>query len=138
MTITRWILFLAGAGLLFVGVRYLYARRETPGKGRALLATLRWGAMALLLLLLFDPQLRAPGGPAGVNSTRVLLDNSISMTLPAQGGGTRWDKAVAEAKKAGGGEVIVFGDVARAISVDSLSSMQPNAPATRLLPALQA
>jgi hypothetical protein len=138
MTITRWILFLAGAALLFVGVRYLYARRETPGQGRPLLATLRWGSLALLLLLLFDPQLRAPGAATGPNSTRVLIDNSISMTLPVASGGTRWQRAVAEARKTGSSQVIVFGDIARAVSVDSLAAMQPNAPTTRLLPALQA
>jgi len=139
MSAASWILFAicALAALAFVG--YLYRRRETPGKGRPLLAGLRVSALVLLLLLLFDPRL--PAGPAsrGQRTTQVLLDGSLSMLLPGGSGGTRWDAAVrAAADAADGSSVLLFGTTPRPVAPDSLAALKPGMAASRLLPALQA
>ncbi len=136
-----WTLFtLAAAGVLIM-VLHLYRRREAPGKGRLLLAGLRWLALTLLILLLFDPELPAPGLAADGDRTRVLVDASLSMRLPAAPGDslTRWQVATEAAKKlAGGGQVLLFGESLRQEAADSLATIEPSATKTHLLPALRA
>lgn len=133
-----WMLWVAlSAAAVAVSVWH-YRRRETPGRGRMLLAVLRGGAVALALLVLFDPEL--PGGdPAAARGTQVLLDASLSMRLPGADGDTRWTEAVAQARsRAGDRPVLLFGDGARPVPSGSLPEAAPGDARTRLLPGLQA
>jgi hypothetical protein len=139
MTAVQWIFFAACALAALGLVVYFYRRRETPGRGRMLLAALRGAALVLLILLLFDPRMPALADPAGSRGRQVLLDASLSMELPAEDGGTRWDAAVGEAAAlADERGVILFGDAPRVVPADSLDRLAPSANASRLLPALEA
>ena len=130
-----WILWLAAsaAGAAFV-VR-LYRRRETPVRGRGVLAALRTATIALLLLLAFDPDLPGVAVPGG--DRVVLVDGSLSMGMPGAGA-TLWEDAVSRARSAGVPEAMVFGDGVRTLSLDSIATLRPAAARSRLLPALQA
>lgn len=137
MSALAWLLWLG----LSVAVGFLsiwqYRRRETPVRGRMLLAVLRAGAVALVLLLLFDPEL--PAGDGAARGTQVLLDASLSMRLPADGANTRWQVAVAHARsRTGDRPVLLFGERARAMAAGALPDEAPGDGGTRLLPALQA
>jgi hypothetical protein len=137
---TGWLLLLGGAIAAAALVAYQYGRRETPGRGRGVLATLRWGALMVLLLLVLNPELPALGAGAG-RATQLLVDGSLSMALPAAPGDarTRWEVAAEEAvRHARGRRVLVFGDAPRPVLADSLPALAPTAAASRLLPALQA
>ena len=141
MEVLGWSLYAlaAVAGLAVAG--YIYLMREPPGRGRLLLALLRFAALALLTLLIFDPEIPAAGIAAGANRTRVLVDGSLSMRLPADtaGGPSRWERAVAEAHRlAPGRDVVVFGSGTRVLRADSLAAFQPEGTASELMPALQA
>ena len=137
MSVMSWLLWLGLSAAVMVGSLWHYRRRETPGRGRALLAVLRGSAVALALLLLFDPELPTRG--AGITrGSQVLLDASLSMRLQ-EGDGTRWDAAVAEARsRAGDRPVLLFGDRARPVTADALPDSAPGDGSSRLLPALQA
>jgi hypothetical protein len=137
-SVLKWVvlLLLVVAGL--ASSIYLYRLRETPGRGRLLLALLRGFAIALLLLLLFDPML-----PTAARSTSrgtvLILDASISMELPVAGGGTRWSEAVQRAQRVPDvSTILLAGGAPRRVSRDSLPSVTPNYGESRLLPALQA
>jgi hypothetical protein len=139
MTAVQWILFAASALAALGVVAFLYRRRETPGRGRNVLVALRGAALVLLILLLFDPRMPAIAERGAGSGRQVLLDASLSMTLPGEGGASRWDAAVEDAVAAAGGEpVILFGDAPRAVAPDSLGTLAPSANESRLLPALQA
>jgi hypothetical protein len=141
MDLAGWALYglTAAAALAMVG--YLYGRRELPGRGRKILVGLRWAALAILLLLLFDPSFSVPGVTGGRDRVQVLLDGSLSMGLPLRAGepGTRWSAAIEEARRAaGGGELLVFGERPRVVAADSLAGWVPDAAGSRLAPALRA
>ncbi len=139
MALLDWALFALAALLAGVVVGYVYRRREAAGRGRGVLAALRWLTLALVLLLLFDPLLpaRRAIGAGGAGRT-VLVDASLSMALPVRPGGpTRWDSAVAAARRLGARRVMLFGEAPRTISLDSLTRARPTDMATRLLPALE-
>ncbi|MFO7259650.1 MAG: VWA domain-containing protein [bacterium] len=141
MEVLGWSLYALAVLAALAVAGYIYLVRETPGRGRLLLASLRFAALALLALLIFDPEIPAAGIAAGAGRTRVLLDGSLSMRLPADAasGPSRWERAVAEARRlAPGRDVVVFGAGTRVLSADSLAAFQPDAPASELLPALQA
>ncbi|MEO5511359.1 MAG: vWA domain-containing protein [Longimicrobiales bacterium] len=138
MSATFWIGYIVIALLALAVVLYVYRRREPTGRGRTFLAALRWAAIALLLLLVFDPRLRQPFQRTQAGRAPVLLDASLSMLLPADDG-TRWRNASAEAvKRAGPGGIVLFSDVPRTIAPDSLAAHVPGGTHSRLLPALQA
>lgn len=139
MDATGWILFTVASALALAGALWLYRRREVPGRGRLPLALLRWAAVTLVLLLLFDPVIRVSGMPVA-RRPHVLLDASVSMTMPAEAGGeSAWARASREAAGlAEGRPVVLFGVSAGAVSADSLPLLAPREAATRLLPALQA
>lgn len=141
MDLTGWAFFALTAAAALAMVGYLYGRREVPGQGRRFLAALRWGAIALLLLLLFDPEISVRGLSGGAERVQVLLDGSLSMATPLAPGDpeTRWSAAVSEARRvAGGGEVLVFGEEPVSVPVDSLGEWSPSSPRSRLAPALRA
>jgi hypothetical protein len=145
MPASWWLAWLA-TGAVAVGASWWhYARRETPGRGRGLLAVLRGAAFATVLLVLLDPELPARGAGA-VRGTVVVLDASLSMTLPATAGGTvsgatagvtRWQRGAALAReRAGGRPVLLFGSEVRAVAAPPDSA--PGDARSLLLPALQA
>ena len=147
MTVSAWAAFAllacAALGLTF----WLYLRREPPGRGRLLLAALRGGALLVVLVLLFDPELPARGRRAAAGPI-VLLDASASMALPATAGGapetsvraaSRWSTALPRAReRAGGRPVLLFGAATRPIDPDSLLDVAPADARSLLIPALQA
>jgi hypothetical protein len=131
-----WALLSAVAAGLSV---WHYRTRETRGRGRLLLAGLRAAAIALVLLLLFDPELRLGGVGAEARATQVLLDASLSMTLPAADGRSRWQHGVETARaRAGGRTILLFGREARPVDAAALPDSAPGDAGTLLLPALQA
>jgi hypothetical protein len=139
MSASHWTLYFISALVALGAILHLYHRHEPDGRGRTLLALLRWGALALLILLLFDPRLASPLNRPATRGIPVLLDNSLSMLLPATDGTSRWDAAIAEARRrAGGSTTTLFGDASTAIRTDSLAALAPSASASRLLPAIQA
>ncbi|HEX6694974.1 MAG TPA: hypothetical protein VF035_09785 [Longimicrobiales bacterium] len=139
MSASHWTLYLITALIALGAILHLYHRREPAGRGRTLLAVLRWGALALLILLLFDPRLANPLTRPAARGTPVLLDNSLSMLLPGTDGSSRWNTAVTESRKrAAGSTITLFGDASNAVRPDSLASLAPTASASRLLPAIQA
>jgi hypothetical protein len=142
VVMSSWILFVGAAAATLALVWYLYRNWEPPGRGRWLLAGLRWGALLMLILLLINPPVPLPGAARGLARERVLLDGSLSMLLPehAGDGQTRWQRGVALARElAGTREVLVFGGATpRLIHPDSLAAMSPSSAESRLLPALQA
>ena len=90
---------------------WVYRRREPAVKGGSVLALPRGLSLALLLLLLWNPQVPAgdlPGGRPAV----VLLDGSLSMTAGAPGEEDAWSRgrALAARLESGGGRVLPFGD----------------------------
>jgi len=119
---------------------FLYRSRETPGPGRLVLTGLRWAALLILIFLIASPEVPVPGVAAGLTRDRVLLDESLSMAVPAEPGGseTRWARAVAEARaRANGRDVMLFGDAPRMVHPDSLATRSPAVPGSRLMPALR-
>ena len=71
-----WLILAAvGWGYAF----WVYGRREVPVRSRRWMAGLRGGALALVLLLLLDFSLPAPGGVGG---SWTLVDASPSMAVP--------------------------------------------------------
>ena len=125
-------LFLGLAAAATLYAFRVYRRMEVRVPASGLLASLRAGALVLILLLLFDP--RVPGSGASRDSARwVLLDASLSMT--AAGGGA-WREATTEAARlrGAGWRVMTFGGVPRP---DTMLS-HATAGATLLAPALRA
>lgn len=136
MTLWEWVLFGAAAAVALAIVIFLYRYREQPGRGRRVLGALRWLAIVVLLLLLFDPELPRAGAGADAPREWTALDASISMTAPAADG-TRWQAAVAQAQRAGG-PVLVFGEDVAVVEPESLAELEPASPASRLTPAVAA
>jgi hypothetical protein len=139
MPLPSWLLWISASALLAALSVWHYRRRETPGRGRMLLAALRAGAFALILLLLFGPEL--PGrGPAVVRGTQVLLDASLSMGMPAEADGeSRWSRALPLARgRAGALPVLLFGERVRPVPAAVLPDREPGDGRSLLLPALQA
>ena len=50
MSASHWTFYILSAGIALAAILHLYHRREPAGRGRTLLALLRWGALAVLLL----------------------------------------------------------------------------------------
>jgi hypothetical protein len=140
MSAANWAIWAALSAVAAAASVWHYRRWETPGRGRMLLAGLRTATLSLLLLLLLDPQLPAAAGVGpGGRTTQVLLDASLSMTLPTAAGPPRWEQAVQVARdRAGGRPILLFGDGTRAIQSNALPAEAPGDGRTRLLPALQA
>jgi hypothetical protein len=136
---TSWAIWAALSAVAAAASVWHYRRRETAGRGRMLLAGLRALALALLLLVLFDPELPAAGGLAPGRASQVLLDASLSMTMPTQAGPTRWQQGVEIARsRAGQRPVLLFGEAPRPVDASALPDEAPGDARTRLLPALQA
>lgn len=135
MDSSAWGLYLLMVAVVAAATVLHYQRREPGGRGRFVLAGLRAGALAILVLLLFDPLLPRAGGSEG-GGELVLLDASLSMQLRDVEGETRWAKAVAAAGEASAERVVLFGDGERAAG--PLPEEAPRGTRTRLAPALRA
>lgn len=141
MSAISWLFFAALALAALVSIVLLYRMRETPGRGRGVLAMLRWAAVALVLLLLFDPELPTAELIGGSRARQVIADASLSMDLPDRpgNGSSRWARQVDAARRvAGGRNVLLFGDEVRVVDADSLPAEAPRDRSSRLLPGLQA
>ena len=135
MDLTAWALYLFIAAVLLAGTGLHYRLREPAGRGRWLLAGLRGGALALLVLLLFDPRIPSPG--QGEASVLALVDGSLSMTMPDSTGRTAWDHAMEELDGLEADRILVFGDgPGRAVTVPGDTA--PGHLRSRLTPALSA
>lgn len=136
LSTTNWILYLALALLLVSGALALYAWREPGGRQRVVPAALRAAALALALLLVFDPwlpelALGARGRPF------VLLDDSWSMRLPAGPDGTsRWEGAVEQVRALGADRVSLLSGAS--VGAAGLEGRMPEAVHSRLVPGVRA
>lgn len=136
MAASAWLLYLLIAVAIGVATILHYRLREPSGRGRMLLATLRALALALVVLLLFDPLVPAPAAPDG-GGTVVLLDASLSMRLPDTTGTTRWEQALRIVEDVDPEQVMLFG-AGTARVVQDLEVEVPAAPQSRLGEALRA
>ncbi len=118
---------------------WVYHRRELPVPGRGWLALARALAIALVLLLIWNPRLPAGAGDGLGQGAFVLLDGSLSMAAEVPGGETAWSVAVREARRLanGGGRILVFGDAVTTGAADQLEGRAPTATSSHLLPALR-
>jgi hypothetical protein len=132
---TSWALYAFITVGLLAGALFHYRRNEPAGRGRYVLAGLRGAALALILLLLFDPVL-PQRAIAGRTPTIALVDASLSMRLAGPDGTTRWEEAVRMVQSMGPARIVVFG-AGPARPVPSLDAVAPDQPATRLGPALR-
>jgi hypothetical protein len=132
---TSWALYAFITVGLLAGALFHYRRNEPAGRGRYVLAGLRGAALALILLLLFDPVL-PQRGMAGRTPTIALVDASLSMRLASPDGTTRWEEAVRAVQSMGPARLVVFG-AGPARPVPSLDAVAPDQPATLLGPALR-
>ncbi|HSJ14741.1 MAG TPA: hypothetical protein VK939_10000 [Longimicrobiales bacterium] len=140
MTAAAWAAYALIAGAALGLTFWLYLRREPPGRGRVLLATLRSAALAIVLLLLFDPAQLGRSAPAEGRAPRVLLDASASMALPRAPDerDSRWSAAVARARqRAGNRPVLLFGAAVRPVPPESLGVAPPGDTRSSVLPALR-
>jgi hypothetical protein len=134
MDLTAWVLYLFLSVAVLAGTVVHYRGREPAGRGRYGLALLRGAALAVLLLLLFDPVLPT-WRAARALPTVVLVDASLSMSLPAPDGTTRWEEAGAAVTELEPDVLMVFGS-AGATRVATLEETRPDQPGARLAPAL--
>lgn len=107
LSIAALVLLVAGA---LAYAFWVYRRREPAVKGGSILALLRGLSLALLLLLLWNPQVPAGDLPGGRPSV-VLLDGSLSMTAAPPGEADAWSRGTALASRleSAGGRVLPFG-----------------------------
>ena len=138
MDLTAWATYAFITAAALAATLLHYRRHEPAGRGRTLLAVLRWLAIALIVLLLFDPRVPAPG-PGRRGTTAVLVDASLSMRLADPDGVTRWDQAGRIAAELRPDRVLLFGGgSARPVTTDSLDEIAPSLGASRLAPTLRA
>lgn len=135
MDATRWALYVVAAALAMAAVGAVYRFREPPGRGRPVLVTLRWLAVATLLLLLFNPVV--PEAGAGAPRRALLLDGSMSMRLSGAAGVSAW-RAALDSLGGAADTVLVFGEGVHAVPLDSMAEATPIGTRSRLAPAVRA
>jgi hypothetical protein len=131
MDLTAWALYALIATTALAGAVVHYRRREPSGRGRSVLGLMRGAALALLVLLLFNPVLPTRGATAG--RTVVLVDGSLSMRLRSPDGITRWEEARQAVRRLEARRILVFG-AGDAVAVASLDEAAPDAIESRLAP----
>ena len=116
-------------------VLHLYRRRELAVPGRIGLAVFRLAALALLMLLLLDPEFST--STVGREGPWVLVDGSASMGVES-GGSVLWDEAMRRAGEVTGGEgtLVVFGDGVETLDPAESPSF-PSYSSSQLGPALE-
>lgn len=123
---------LAGAAVSW----WAYARLEEPVPGRIGPAILRGCALFLLLAGWWLPSLLSGRG-GDRPTTALLVDRSLSMSLPASVGGmSRADSAALLARDVDRATMVWFGDSARLADVERGAG--PSDAASRIVPALEA
>ncbi len=146
----RLLVFVLFASLVTAYAFWVYLRVELRVPVARALAVVRASALVLVLLLLFDPRIPAPG--AGVAPARwALLDASVSMVARGTDGASAWESALAraEALEGEGWRIVRFGgerldvddgegDGPESTGFEARDSAVPDVPTTRLLPALEA
>ncbi|MBI4539661.1 MAG: hypothetical protein HY704_09175 [Gemmatimonadetes bacterium] len=149
MSASDWLLYAVAALAALGFVSLVYRTRETAVPGRILPVLLRAGVFAVLLLLLWDPELPLGGEDAGVGRRWVLLDGTLSMTAAPQTAApqtatpqtaTPWDRAREAARAAArdGAVIYLFGDGLRPVPPESLPAVRAEALQSRILPFLAA
>lgn len=136
MDFITWAFYAFIAAIALAAVVLNYRLREPAGRGRGLLVGLRATALALLILLLFDPVIPAATG-AGAGDTILLVDASLSMRLPDTGGRTRWEQARQLAATLEADRTLRFGEAEVGAWRDADDAV-PEGTATRLEPAIRA
>jgi hypothetical protein len=134
MALSAWLLYASIVAAVFLAALLHHRRHEPAGRGRRALPAVRATALALLILLVFDPTLpgpRAAGAPAVA-----LVDASLSMRLPSPDGTTRWDEARRAVAALDPDRILTFG-AGEARPVTSLDHVLPDQPSSRLGPALR-
>lgn len=118
---------------------WIYRRRELAVSRKGLLAVVRSAALALVLLLIWNPEVPDTDGAAGGAAAWVLLDASLSMSVQSRDGETPWSRARRRAMglHGRGSRVLLFGRDVRATEADSLATARPSEPGSRLAPALE-
>ena len=102
------------------------------------LAALRAAALAILLLLIWNPRLPVVGAPAEAEGPWVLLDASLSM-LAGEGGRSAWEEARAAVEEFGDmeGRLFLGGEQPQPVSASLNESPLPSARSSRMAPALE-
>lgn len=137
MDLSAWVTYTFIAALIMAASLVHYRWREPEGNSRTVLAVLRGAALGLIVLLLFDPVV--PTGAGGERPTVALMDASLSMSLPGEGGATRWDEARAVAGALEVDRIQLFGlGEGRTVTVTDLDALEPAGVGSQLFPALRA
>lgn len=134
MALSAWLLYASIAAAVFAAALLHYRRHEPPGRGRHALPALRGAALALLVLLVFDPAL--PGPRSAGAPTVALVDASLSMRLRAPDGTTRWEEARQVVAGLRPDRTLTFG-AGESRPVSSPGDAAPDQPTSLLGPALR-
>ena len=129
--------------LLFTLFVYRHTNPASSNLLRRFLAALRYAALAVLVLLLFEPVLAMRWTKSREPTIAVLIDESASMTL-ADSATRRHDRAkellrgswLREMQKANRVALLAFADTLRAITADSVTTMRFNGDGTDIATAL--
>jgi len=144
-TALLWLLGVAAAGILVFTWLDLKALRRSR---RVLLIALRTSVVVLALAMLLEPALELRHVTRIKNNVIVLVDDSLSMTLPDSGDTSRWQRAQAfvedatdyltEPNEEHRFQVFSFNEeLASTSAADLLQHERPTGPSTRILEALQ-
>lgn len=126
-----WVGFLAASALALAFVALLYRGHEPAARARWVLGGLRAFVLVVLLLLLFDPDLRDRSARGAASA--VLLDGSLSMRGLVDGE-TRWERALADIGEA---DALVFGEDVVRVAADSLAAHAPAGSRSGVLEAVR-
>lgn len=135
MAATNWLLLGLAALSILALVAAVYRGRETPVRGRTSLILLRSAVLVVLLLLLWDPELRLGRTSLGRGDDWVLLDASLSMAAAA-GETTAWERGVEAARSfaAEGARLYLASSGLDLLPVDSLVVARPVGLESRVVP----
>lgn len=136
MSLLKWLLWLAGSGVIVAYTAWWYGTREEPVAARTWAAALRTIALIGAWLILLNPSVPVDG-PAAENRTAAVLDASFSMSRPSDtAGASLWSQARDSTAHRSG--VWMFGGAtSRYVTPDSVPA-QPPYPTSFLAPAVRA
>lgn len=134
MDLSAWVWYTFLGGLAMAASVAHYRLREPPGPGRVWFGLIRGTALLVVILLIFDPVV--PAGATGNPTSVVLIDGSLSMSLPVNVGSRRWDRAVEIAGTVGPDRVRIFG-TGPGRELPTTDDVVPTAARTQLAPALR-
>ncbi len=137
MTPGLLLLGLAGAVLGAVAVR-TYLRHEPPVRGRGFLAGLRVGVILLVLLLFWNPAVRAPMEAAG--PSWYVIDGTLGMTALDREQRSPWHRVIdyVDAGESGTASLLLLDEsAARALPEEALLAHEPTRPGSELADAVR-